>query len=372
VTPGVNTLDSILICSENNDQQAPSVTFGDSVFLVSWLDKRASLPAIYSARVNMDGSVIEHNGFLLHADSMNQISPVSAFDGNNFLVLWVGFDAGGFGLYAKRVSPEGVVIDSMPLEICYDPFAKYNPAIAFDGSNYMVIWDDARLGGSEFDEWCARISADGELLDTNAIPVDTSPAYQYSPSIAYVPPYFLAVWTDDESGDADLVGKRIDTNGNVIDSVALPISSIPGVQGEASVFPGTERYFVAWEDGRNGYENKDIYGEFVDTAGAALQDADVPPETRKSPLLVTLPNPFSGQVQIRVHPECGGAYRQIRIYDVCGRIVRTHTFSSGSEETRVFVWDTRDNAGNVVSAGIYFCVAGEGGKQLRQQLLFLK
>lgn len=365
-------LDSIVICDEINDQQAPSVSFGDSVFLVSWLDKRGTFPAIYAARITMDGVVIEDNGFVLHADSMNQISPVSAFDGNNFLVAWIGFDGGGFGVYAKRVSPEGSIIDSMPIEICYDATAKYNPAIAFNGNNYMVIWDDARLNGAEYDEWCARISPGGVLLDTNNIPVDTSSGYQYTPSLAYCAPYFLAVWTDDQSGNTDLVGKRIDGNGVVVDQIPISICSAAGGQLAASAYAGNDHYFVSWEDGRNGYENMDIYGVFVDSAGTGVVE-DVTGSEDRGRELTAEPNPFSEKVVIRTVKRFEDERLCVRIFDVCGRMVKEYAAGSVPPRSRqTFVWDARDDRGHEVSAGIYFVAVGEGSAQETLLLLLIK
>lgn len=347
------------------------MTYGDSVFLVSWLDKRGEFPAIYCARIRRDGTVIEHNGFPLHADSMFQISPVSAFDGTNFLLAWIGFDAGGYGVYAKRVSPAGTVLDSVPVEVCYGPAARYNPALSFDGNNYMLIWDDARVNGVEYDEWCARISTGGILIDTDNIPVDTSAGYQYKPAIAFLPPYFLAAWTDERSGDPNLVGKRIAMDGTVIEETAIPLSSASGVQLEAAVYAANERYFVAWEDGRGGYEQKDIYGILVDTAGACVGETGE--RMNGARLEVTAsPNPFCDAVTIRWATETAEKVT-IRIFDVCGRLVREHTVdAAGMDSRRAFTWDARDRLGMKVSSGIYFVVVGERPTQDRQVLLLLK
>jgi hypothetical protein len=372
VTPGIDVLDSIVICDIIGDQQAPTVAYGDTVFLVSWLDKRGTFPAIYSARVRRDGSVIEQNGFPLHADSMSQISPVSAYDGTNFLVVWIGFDAGGFGVYAKRISPAGTILDSLPIVLCYDPAPKYNPAISFGESDYMVIWDDARLTGSEYDEWAARISTEGVLLDTNGIPVDTSPGYQYNPSIAFRDPYYLAVWTDEQSGEADMVGKRIQMDGVVIEHVSIPISTAAGGQMDAAVCSGDEHYCVGWQDGRAGYENMDIYGVLVDSAGAGVKDAGQR-GSEVNAALTAIPNPFRDQVAILWTGGADAATVKVQVFDVRGRMVKQQSVRAGDKGSQQsFLWNARDDQGQEVSAGIYFVVVGEGAMQQRKKLLLLR
>ena len=292
------TLDSIIICNDLYDQLSPNITFADSVYLVSWIDKRGLFPAIYCARVLPDGSVIETNGFPINDDSTNQISPVSSFDGNNFFVVWVGFGASEFGVFGKRISVSGAILDSFPIVITSSVEAKYNPAMAYGGDNYMAIWDDARLTGFEYDEWAARVSTDGILIDTAGIAVDTSPGYQFTPSISFLPPYFFAVWTDDQSAEADLVGKRISLSGDVVDSVAIPISSAAGQQLNPSILRGIDKYCVAWSDSRLGYENSDIYATFIDTAGAVVEEEKISNTLFKKMSLTVNPNPFSTTTKI--------------------------------------------------------------------------
>ncbi len=373
MAPDLVTLDSIVICDEQHDQQAPTVAYGDSVYLVSWLDKRGAYPAIYSARVMLDGTVIEQNGFMLHADSMTQIAPVSAFDGDNFLIVWIGFDAAGFGVYAKRVSPSGTIVDSIPIELCYGAAPKYNPSVSFDGSNYMVIWDDARMNGSEYDEWCARISKGGVLLDTSNIPVDTSLGFQSNPSIAYRAPYFLAVWTDEQSGEADLVGKRIRPNGTVVEGTAIPISNVTGAQLAATVFAGDENYFACWEDGRSGYEHMDIYGTFVDSAGTGVPGNTVMPQGTRADKMTAVPNPFRKEVTIRYGTYIGTSGLRIQIFDMCGRMVREgfmHPRKACSSCS--FVWNGRDNQGHEVATGIYHVILSGQAVRMKQAVLLLR
>jgi len=376
-------LDSIIICNDLYDQLSPNITFGDSVYLVSWIDKRGLFPAIYCARVLPDGSVIETNGFRINDDSTNQISPVSSFDGNNFFVVWVGFDGNGFGVFGKRISVSGAILDSFPIVITYSVEAKYNPAMAYGGGNYMSIWDDARLSGTDYDEWAARISTEGILIDTAGIAVDTSPGYQFTPSVSFLPPYFFAVWTDDQSSEADLVGKRISLSGDVVDSVAIPISSAAGQQFNPSILRGIDKYCVAWSDGRLGYENSDIYATFVDTAGAVVEEEKISDTVNKEMSLTVNPNPFSTTTQIVISLS-GKAQRMqgtgknggqidLNIYGIQGNLVKSFSlFTPHSSLITTVFWDGTDNLGNEVPSGIYFSVFKDGGIHIEKKILLIK
>ncbi|MCK4576064.1 T9SS type A sorting domain-containing protein [candidate division WOR-3 bacterium] len=380
MTPTGISLDSIIICDDLYDQVAPSVSFGDNIYLVSWCDKRGEFPAIYCARLLPDGSVLDEDGFLVHLDTMKQINPISAFDGSNFFVVWSAFDVNGFGIYGKRISPEGNILDSFPITISFGTDSKYMPDISFDGYNYMVIWNDARLTGSESsDQWAARVTPEGVLLDTNGIPVDTQGGYQFNSSISFLNPYYLAAWTDDKSGSPDIFGKRISPLGTVIDASSIPICTQTGYQEGAACFPGVENFLVAWKDGRDGFENTDIYATFIDTAGAGIAEGVQPATYSDKISLIIFPNPFSTSTTINF----SGA-QEIQIYDVSGRLVKnfilypSSPLENASLTGQTFIlpakleWDGMDDEGKNVSPGIYFCILRHGGMKVREKVLLIR
>jgi hypothetical protein len=119
--------------------------------------------------------------FLIAAAGGNQMNPALAFDGANYLVAWEEITSSAtLGLNAARVSPAGVVPDPVPVGVYREqagPPGSYEgsfPALAFDGSNYLVVYHDGRAqlsGGATVS--AARISPTGLLLDGTP----TSPRY---------------------------------------------------------------------------------------------------------------------------------------------------------------------------------------------------
>ena len=109
------------------------------------------------------------------AISTGASSPAIAFDGTNYLVTWVG--GGTMGLSARRVSPAGALLDAAPLVLVDLSTAMLNEgccdleeSLAFDGTNYLVAYRDPRsvtgvsgLGYASVS--AARVSTAGVLLD---------------------------------------------------------------------------------------------------------------------------------------------------------------------------------------------------------------
>ena len=201
VTPGGVVLDSIVISSDTTVKASPSVVYGNGVYLVSWTDNRGEFPDIYCARVLPNGTVLDVDGFSVHSDSAYQAGSNVNFDGTNFFVAWSSYVGGEFSLNGARVSSAGIVIDSTPIIISQGSSSKFGPGLAFDGTNYMLLWDDSRLNPPEYDQWAARVTPQGVLLDTNGIPVDTSSGNQYNNALGFLDHLYFACWTDFSTGE---------------------------------------------------------------------------------------------------------------------------------------------------------------------------
>ena len=91
------------------------------------------------------------------------------------------------------------------------------PAVAFDGTNYLVVWSDQRLSRDE-DVFATRVSPAGAILSTTGITVNTGAGRQLHPSVAFAGTQFVVAWEDFKITDgttADIGAARISTAGVV-------------------------------------------------------------------------------------------------------------------------------------------------------------
>src|SRR5690606_11739804 len=128
---------------------------------------------LYGVRVSGSGTVLDPAGFPISAANGNQRNPAVAFDGTNYLVVWEDTRLSATGdIFAARVSPSGTVLDAEGLSLSARFSAQAHPAVAFDGTNYLVVWDD---GGATRNIYGALVSRAGAVLDSSAIAICTDP-----------------------------------------------------------------------------------------------------------------------------------------------------------------------------------------------------
>lgn len=153
-------------------------------------------------------------------------TPALAFDGTNYLVAWSqsAFAGQGPGLVAARVSKAGSVLDPAGIALCSATGCGGRPAMAWDGARYLVLWSDPRQDG-HFKIYGNRLSPAGELLDGDAVtggwPVTTRPdVEEVAPTLAFFDGEYLAAWLSSSSPGVyeGLFGARISAAGAVLSS----------------------------------------------------------------------------------------------------------------------------------------------------------
>jgi len=129
-----------------SSQSAPSVAFDGTNYLVSWTEG-TSPATVRGGRVDRFGQHLDGPGVSIAPGD----APSVAFDGTNYLVAWMTVD-GRPEIKAARVSPDDVVLDPNGIQITYSGMYEwqYLGGVAYEGTNYLVVWTDATdISGQE-------------------------------------------------------------------------------------------------------------------------------------------------------------------------------------------------------------------------------
>src|SRR5262249_44017090 len=153
---------------------------------------------IYASRMDADGGVLEDAGLAVSRAAPSQASPAVAFDGENFLVVWEEDRSGETDIYGARVTASGSLLDGEGFAVTTAHSSQFTPAAAWDGSVFLVVWEDDRCGSPDCaDLYGARVSRSGTVLDPDGIPISTATSAQFAPALAAREGGgFLVVWLD--------------------------------------------------------------------------------------------------------------------------------------------------------------------------------
>ena len=253
---------------------APSVAFDGTSYLVVWQEQRPGAGVdIYAARVSEAGVVLDPLGIPISKAAGNQWAPAVAFDGTSFLVVWQDdrSTATGPDLYGGRVSSAGVLLDPGGIPISTAPGAQLMPAVARAGASSLVVWTE---GGAGSDIRGARVSPAGAVLDPSGLAVSTASGAQLNPAVAFGSSSSLVVWDDYRAGSADLYGARVTEAGALLDPAGIAIASGADSQWNgAAAFDGTS-FLVGWDSYAAGV-GSDVQARRVSTSGTVLGSGPV-------------------------------------------------------------------------------------------------
>jgi len=166
--------------------------------------------------------------------------PAIAFDGTNYLLVTCREGAVA-QLVGILLAPTGVVLEELELYPLGATAGNPRPGVTFDGTNYLVVFQNSgQIIG-------LRVSPAGDVLDSLGIPISTTGASNFSPAVAFDGTNALVVWRKfDNLLLGEIYGARVTPLGSALGEFVVR-SSAAEQQDPALVFGG-ENYLVAWSD----------------------------------------------------------------------------------------------------------------------------
>jgi hypothetical protein len=225
-----------------NPETTVASAFDGTNFLLVWLDSRAltysqsQLLQVYGARVSATGAVLDPLGIAISPSATGVSSADVAFDGTNYLVVWSPGPTSCCKVGGARVSQAGAVLDTSPIVVANNGAAG-KAAIAFGSGNYLATWD---TGTSVL---AARVSPAGTALDGNGKTISGSAG---SPAVTFVGGNYLLAWQT-TTPPIQVRAARVDTNVTVLDASGILV----GTGGAPAIASDGTNALVVFQDGSN-------------------------------------------------------------------------------------------------------------------------
>ena len=195
-------------------QRYPVAATAGDVSLIAWRGPFSSVfarDAIYAARVDAFGRVLDPAPLLVATQTCDDTFPAVATNGSDFLVAWQELA----GIRAVRVAHNGMLLD--PTAIAFGGVISPQcggapPAIAWNGSTYLVAWGGQQLAGGMTGVNASRITPGGTLLDDPPIDVSRNPSAVALVRAASDGRDFFVAWSTNEAR-----GARVSAGGTPLD-----------------------------------------------------------------------------------------------------------------------------------------------------------
>jgi len=260
--------------------ERPACAFDGSRYFMVWDDFRSLCTNVYGARLTQQMNMLDTNGIGISRSTNTQYGSSVAYDGSNYLVAWTDNRNQAEAIIAARVSPGGANLDPAGIPICTLGFHREYCSVAFDGTNYIVTWADGRRNDSA-DIYAARVTKGGSVLDPQGFPVAVGGDAHILPAIACNGSNYLLIWVDLADSGMDIIrGARVSPAGRVLDSAGITICSALSAYSPVVTSNGAN-WLVAWHDWRSG-SYAGVYaaritaaGQLLDSGGFALGAGDL-------------------------------------------------------------------------------------------------
>ena len=221
-----------------------------------------AIDSLVSAEFQIGNAIFSSTGY-------RAFNPVVSFDGANFLVVWSVEIQDDVLIYGTRVSRSGVVLDPWGIPICEAGKTKYDPAVASNGRNWLVVWSDNRNDSGDI--YGTVVAPTGEVADVFGFPMCRASNQQVRPAVSSDGHDYFVAWEDHRDAantSGDIYGARVSGDGSVLDPNGFAICVAPQHQSQVAVGCNGATYLVAWTDEQNGFQHRAVYATLISPEGA--------------------------------------------------------------------------------------------------------
>ena len=248
------------------------------LLLCLWIGVSATMiPDARSAWVS-DGVALSPNA--------SNYKPFIVSDGaSGSVVAWYG--GAGSDIFARRLLSDGSTAPgwpgASPLVVCNASGLQEQPVLVADGAGGVLAFRQDARNGADYDIYAQHINSSGQIVATggaswiaNGIPMSTASGSQYLPmAVSDGAGGAILAWQDGRhgAGNYDVYAQRVDGDGNLLWAPAgVPVCIAANNQiNPTIVADGAGGAYIAWQDYRKGSEY-DIYTQHLTADGSVFPD----------------------------------------------------------------------------------------------------
>ncbi len=204
------------------------------------------------------------------ASTYNSSWPRVAYNGTNYLVVWYDYisSTSSYVVRGQRVSKTGSKVGSViTLISTKSPTYLYDPEVASNGSGWLVVWRQYTSGStSTYAIMGQRVTSAGALTGSAiVIRATTAGYYKYRPRAAYGGGKYAVTWRERNQSASPykylIMAQLVDATTGAL-SGTVKTASTATYSNYPSVVYGSAGFMLAWD------YSYDVFARGLSTAGA--------------------------------------------------------------------------------------------------------
>jgi hypothetical protein len=236
-----------LLSARTDFQSNVQLASSGTGYFAAWRDARNGQDDIYGTRLGAEGQPLDLNGIAIANGANAESSPAVAYDGTAYLVAWFEMVDPTYSytvVKGARVGQDGKIIRSIDFKSGAD--VNGGLAVACTATECLVTWTVQSASYGDRNIAGAILDANGKAT---GIPISTAVIDEVDPAVATDGTDFLVVWTATVGTVQNIHGARIRADGVPLDK-GIPLSTatdLSEVNPSVTYDPVGLTYLVAWE-----------------------------------------------------------------------------------------------------------------------------
>lgn len=224
-------------------QSAPAIAASSTGYLAVWQDARRGGADVYGVRLGADGKVLAGSSpFAIAATGVSETAPAVASDGSNYLVAW-----SDGAIRTTLVNGSTGALSGLAATWSA---GQSTPRVAFSqtASAYLVVWTDTALNANPPNVYGLRFNASGAFVGA-PFAISSSVAIEQAPDVAALA---AGGWVVALQHGSTIVGRQVRIDGTLggAGNFVLPTTAAPSTPSVACGAAGG--CLVAWAEGAAG------------------------------------------------------------------------------------------------------------------------
>lgn len=262
-----------------NPQELPGVTTAPAIatngraVLVVWGDARFAAYGqdLFASRLSSEVEDLDPVDLWVAnnwARDIRQEEPAvaSSRDGKVNLIVWTERrDDSSGDIHGLLVDQDGhpILPGSAPIVVSATARPQGSPAVASDGKDFFVVWDEEKIGPDDSRIRGVVVLADGSVGKPVNLSRTTQGAWAEDPAVTFVAKngVYVGAWQSDYGNGLDIYGNQIQTSGLLaFPGTDFGISLEPVDQRRVAIAAWHDSALVVWEEKGRGHPTVNVYG----------------------------------------------------------------------------------------------------------------